>query len=206
MAKYAKPMETVRIMGVFNSIPAQLAKENRKFQYKHIKSGARSNVYQVSIEWLRASGVIVFSPKVTEGKFPLSVYTDNNSFKIYMADTGLLLSKFGVSANAILSEVHGFDNIKGVLAENYVASALSTNEYIPNYWESEGKAEVDFIIQNRNGEIIPIEVKSSENVRSKSLQQFISRYKPVYSIRISSKNFGFENNIKSIPLYACFCI
>lgn len=206
MAKYANPMETVRIMGVFNSIPAQLAKENRKFQYKHIKSGARSNVYQVSIEWLRTSGVIVFSPKVTEGKFPLSVYTDNNSFKIYMADTGLLLSKFGISANAILSEVQGFDNIKGVLAENYVAAALSTNEYIPNYWESEGKAEVDFIIQNKNGEIIPIEVKSSENVRSKSLQQFISKYKPVYSIRISSKNFGFENNIKSIPLYACFCI
>ena len=206
MAKYAGRGETVRIMGAFNSIPAQLAKENRKFQYKHIKSGARANAYQLSIEWLRASGVIVFSPKVTEGKFPLSLYTDNNSFKIYMNDTGLLLSKFGVSANAVLSEVSGFNNIKGILAENYVATALSINGYIPNYWESEGKAEVDFIIQNKEGQIIPIEVKSSENVRSKSLQQFVSKYKPAYSIRISTKNFGFENNIKSIPLYACFCI
>ncbi len=206
MAKYASPVETVRIMGVFNSIPAQLAKEKRKFQYKQIKSGARAKEYQISIEWLRASGVIVFSPKVTAGIFPLSVNTDNNSFKIYMTDTGLLLSKFGISANTILSEVQGFDNIKGILAENYVAAALAANNYIPNYWESEGKAEVDFIIQNRNGEVIPIEVKSSENVRSKSLQQFVSKYKPVYSIRISSKNFGFENNIKSIPLYACFCI
>lgn len=206
MAKYASPIETVRIMGVFNSIPAQLAKENKKFQYKYIKSGARAKEYQISIEWLMTSGVIVFSPKVTEGKFPLSVYTDTNSFKIYMADTGLLLSKFGVSANTIISEIQGFNNIKGILAENYVAAALLTKGYIPSYWESEGKAEVDFIIQNKNGEIIPIEVKSSENVRSKSLQQFVSRYKPVYSIRISSKNFGFENNIKSIPLYACFCI
>jgi len=206
MAKYASSTETVRIMSVFNSIPGQLAKENRKFQYKHIKSGARANVYQISIEWLRASGIIVLSKKVSEGKFPLSIYTDNNSFKIYMADTGLLLSKFGIPANAILSEVSGFNDLKGVLAENYVAAALSANEYIPNYWESQGKAEVDFIIQNRNGEIIPIEVKSSENVRSKSLQQFVSKYKPLYSIRISSKNFGFENNIKSIPLYSCFCI
>jgi predicted AAA+ superfamily ATPase len=87
-----------------------------------------------------------------------------------------------------------------------VASALTSNGYTPYYWESNGKAEVDFVIQNTSGEVIPIEVKSSENVRSKSLQQFISKYNPAYSVRISTKNFGFENNIKSVPLYAVFCL
>ena len=206
MAKYANTAETIRLMAVFNSIPTQLAKENKKFQYKHIKSGARAKEYQISIEWLKASGIIIFANKVTKGKFPLSIYTDNNAFKIYLSDTGLLLSKFAIPANAILSELSGFNDIKGILTENYVASALSSNGYIPSYWESQGKAEVDFVIQDKKGNVIPIEVKSSENVRSKSLQQFVSSYKPVYSIRISTKNFGFENKIKSVPLYACFCI
>jgi predicted AAA+ superfamily ATPase len=99
-----------------------------------------------------------------------------------------------------------FDGFKGALAENYVASALTTNGYASYYWESQGKAEVDFIIQDNDGNIIPIEVKSSDNVRSKSLNQFVAKYNPIYSIRISSKNFGFENGIKSVPLYAAFCI
>ena len=106
----------------------------------------------------------------------------------------------------MLSEVAGNNDIKGLLAENYVATGLISNGYNIYYWESQGKAEVDFVIQNSNGQIIPIEVKSSDNVRSKSLQQFISRYNPAYSIRITTKNFGFENNIKSVPLYAVFCI
>jgi uncharacterized protein len=206
MAKYAKPVETFRIMGVFNSIPEQLAKENKKFQYKYLKTGARAYTYELSIQWLRAAGVVVFCPKVSEGKFPVSVYADNNSFKIYMIDTGLLLSKFGIVANTILTDLTGINNIKGVLAENYVAAALTKNGYSIYYWESDGRAEVDFVIQNNKGDIIPVEVKSSENVRSKSLSQYELRYKPIYSIRISSKNFGFENNIKSVPLYACFCI
>ena len=106
----------------------------------------------------------------------------------------------------MLSEVLGMNDIKGVLAENYIATALISNAYTPLYWESEGKAEVDFVIQMANGEVIPIEVKSSENVRSKSLQQFVSKYKPPYALRFSTKNFGFENNIKSVPLYAAFCV
>jgi predicted AAA+ superfamily ATPase len=106
----------------------------------------------------------------------------------------------------MLSEFSGFNELKGSLAENHVASALASNGYIPYYWESQGKAEVDFVIQNAEGLVIPVEVKSSENVRSKSLQQFIQKYKPPYSIRISAKNFGLENSIMSVPLYATFCI
>ena len=206
MAKYAMPMDTVRIMAAFNSIPAQLAKENRKFQYRIIKTGARANVYETSLEWLKATCIVIICTKLKEGKFPLAAYSEPASFKVFMTDTGLLCSKYGINPMAIMSEVSGFNDIKEILAENFVATALLTNGYKSFYWESQGKAEVDFVIQNSEGDIIPIEVKSSENVRSKSLQQFVSKYNPAYSIRISTKNFGFENNIKSIPLYAVFCI
>ena len=206
MAKYATPNETKKIMAALNSVPAQLAKDNRKFQYKIIKTGARAYEYETPLDWLKASGVIIKCHKVTEGKLPLSAFSSNDFFKVYMGDTGLLCSKFGIPSNAILSDIPLFNSFKGALAENYVASALTTNGYTPYYWESQGKAEVDFLIQDNEGNIIPIEVKSSDNVRSKSLNQYVAKYNPKYSVRISAKNFGFENGIKSVPLYAVFCI
>jgi predicted AAA+ superfamily ATPase len=206
MSKYASASETVRIMAVFNSLPAQLAKENRKFQFKVIKTGAKAGVYETPMDWLKASGIVIMCQKVSMGTFPLPAHIESSSFKIYFADTGLLCLKYGLSLNQMLSEFSGFDQIKGALAENHVATALVSNGYTPFYWESQGKAEVDFVIQNTAGQVIPVEVKSSENVRSKSLQQFVQKYHPPYSVRISTKNFGMENNIKSIPLYAAFCI
>ena len=206
MSKYATPSETLRIMSVYNSVPSQLAKENRKFQYSLIKTGARAALYETPLDWLKASGIVIICHKVNTGKLPLVAYLEPVSFKVYVSDTGLLCSKFGLTLSTMLSEVAGYNDIKGSLAENYVATALISNGYNIFYWESQGKAEVDFVIQNSTGQIIPIEVKSSDNVRSKSLQQFVSRYNPAYSIRISTKNFGFENNIKSVPLYAVFCI
>ncbi len=206
MAKYATPMETTKIMAAFNSIPAQLAKENRKFQYKVIKSGARAYNYETPLDWLKTSGVIIKCHKVNEGKLPLTAYVDSASFKIYMTDTGLLCSKFNIPPNAVLVDTPSFSGFKGALAENYVCAALTIKGHTPFYWESQGKAEVDFIIQDQNGNIIPVEVKSSENVKSRSLAQYVNRYTPPYSIRISAKNFGFENGIKSVPLYAVFCI
>lgn len=206
MSKYATPSETMRIMSVFNSVPSQLAKENRKFQYSQIKTGARAVLYETPLEWLRASGIVIICHKVNTGKLPLKAYLEPGSFKVFVSDTGLLCSQYGLTLTSMLSEVAGYNDIKGSLAENYVASVLISNGYSIYYWESQGKAEVDFVIQNNAGQVIPIEVKSSENVRSKSLQQFITRYNPAYSIRISTKNFGFENNIKSVPLYAVFCI
>lgn len=206
MAKYATPYETTRIMATFNSIPAQLAKENKKFQYKIIKSGARANEYETPVEWLRSSGVILKCTKCNEGKLPLAAYSDFNSFKAYITDTGLLCSKFGIPANAVLSDSIAFNDFKGALTENYVCFSLNANGYTPYYWESKGSAEVDFLIQDKDGYIIPIEVKAAEHVRAKSLQQYIKKYQPKYAIRISGKNFGFENGIKSIPLYATFLI
>jgi uncharacterized protein len=206
MAKYATPNETTKIMAAFHSVPAQLAKDNKKFQYKVIKTGARAYEYETPLDWLRASGVIIKCHRVMEGKLPLSVFSDPSFFKVYMTDTGLLCSKFGIPSNAILVDTPSFEGFKGALAENYVATALVTSGYTPYYWESQGKAEVDFVIQGKEGNIIPIEVKSSDNVRSKSLNQYVAQYKPMYSIRVSARNFGFENGIKSVPLYAVFCI
>ncbi|KEI04424.1 ATP-binding protein [Clostridium botulinum] len=206
MAKYATPHETTRIMATFNSIPAQLAKENKKFQYKVIKSGARAHEYETPVEWLRSSGVILKCTKCNEGKLPLAAYSDFNSFKVYITDTGLLCSKFGIPANAVLSDGIVFNDFKGALTENYVCFSLNANGYTPYYWESKGSAEVDFLIQDKDGYIIPIEVKAAEHVRAKSLQQYIKKYQPKYAIRISGKNFGFENGIKSVPLYATFLI
>lgn len=206
MAKYASPQETNRIMLTWQSIPAQLAKENRKFQYSTIRKGARAKEYDLSIQWLELAGLINRCIRITEGKMPLSAYAQNDFFKLYMVDTGLLCSKFGIAANVILTAPPSFDGFKGALAENYVMQSLVTSGFKPWYWESSGKAEVDFIIQDRQGQIIPVEVKSAENVRSRSLGVFVNRFHPPYSVRISAKNFGFENNIKSIPLYAVFCM
>lgn len=205
MAKYATPNETVKIIATFNSIPAQLAKDNKKFQYKVIKTGARASEYEYPVEWLKASGVVHKCIKVSEGRLPLSAFAINDFFKIYMVDTGLLCSKLSLPAKVVLSRDESLNSFKGAMTENYVCSALVINGYTPYYWASEGKAEVDFIVQDREGNIIPIEVKAANNVASKSLNIFVGKYKPQYSIRISSKNFGFENNIKSVPLYAVFC-
>ena len=206
MAKYAGPLETVKIIAAFKSVPAQLAKDNRKFQYKIIKSGARAVNYESAIDWLSASAMITKCIKVQTGQAPLTAFAEASSFKLYMADTGLLCAGYGISPEVFQSEPQAWQGIKGALTENYIASALVSNGYIPYYWESKGKAEVDFLIQTKLGVVIPVEVKSAANVRSKSLQQFISKYNPQYSIRISAKNFGFENKIKSIPLYAVYCI
>ena len=206
MAKYATSHETTKIMAAFESIPAQLAKEDKKFQYKLIKSGAKSNQYETPIDWLRSSGIIIKCHKVTEGNLPLTGYCDFSSFKIYLADVGLLTSKFDIPANVLLSGNTHFDRFKGALAENYVAQSLIANGHNIYYWESNGKAEIDFVMQDKQGNIVPVEVKSGEHTKAKSLGVFQSRYKCDYSIRISGKNFGFENGIKSVPLYAAWLI
>lgn len=206
MAKYANPTETTKIMAVYNIISAQLAKENKKFQYKLIKSGARAYEYETAINWLNASGIINQCTKIKEGKLPLSAFIEPESFKIYMSDVGLLCNKFGIPTNIVIVENDNMNDFKGALAENYVCNSLVQCGLKPYYWESNGKAEVDFVVQDKNGNIIPIEVKSSIHTRSKSLNVFKSLYKIPYSIRISTKNFGFENDIKCIPLYSVFCL
>lgn len=120
--------------------------------------------------------------------------------------TGLLCSKFDIAANVVLNSPAGFNGFKGALAENYIMQALVSNGISPYYWSSPGKAELDFVFQDRQGNIVPLECKSADNVRSKSLKTFMALYGLPYAVRSSAKNFGYENNIKSIPLYALFCL
>ncbi len=206
MAKYATPQETTRIMAAWDSVPAQLAKENHKFQYRVIKSGARANEYEVALNWLKAAEMIHKCVHVTEGNYPLASYAENEAFKVYMVDTGLLCSKFDIAANVVINTPSSFDGFKGALCENYIMQALAANGINAYYWSSNGKAEVNFVFQTREGGVIPLEAKSAENVRSKSLRTFRDIYKPEFVYRVSARNFGFENGIKSVPLYAMFCV
>lgn len=205
MTKYATPNETIRSIAIFNTLPSQLAKENTKFQYAVVKSNARAKDYELSLQWLKAASVVLENIKVTEGKMPLSVYEQLDSFKIYYSDVGLLCFKSGILQQDILINSSVSDRARGLLAENYVAEQLVAKGYRLNYWESDGKAEVDFVIR-QNDSVVPVEVKYADTVRAKSLKIFTEKYSPSYSIRLSAKNFGFENGIKSIPLYAVFCL
>lgn len=204
MTKYANNSESNKIISTFNSIPMQLAKENQKFQYKIVQKGGTSSIFGESILWLNNGGIINQVYKATP-QLPLEMYKDLTSFKIYLCDVGLLinLAKYPLYLVDLKDEMNLISI--GPLTENYVANELRINGFERYYWESNGRAELDFLIQAKNG-IIPIEVKSNTNVKSRSLDLYMKLNKPNYAIRISSKNFGFSNDIKSVPLYAVFCI
>ncbi|MDD4048747.1 MAG: AAA family ATPase [Clostridia bacterium] len=204
MSKYASPSEATKVMACFNSIPSQLAKENHKFQYKVVQTGGSATIFGASIDWLTAAGVVMKCHKIEHGIMPPAVYQNLSCFKLYMEDIGLLTLKSRISPHSILSDIEG-NLFVGSIAENYVAQTLKTNGYDLYYWESKNQAEVDFVIQ-RDEQIIPIEVKSGIHTRSRSLSVYVSKYKPAFSIRLSAKNFGVKNNIKSVPLYAAFCL
>lgn len=204
MTRYAENYESNRIVSAFDSIPLQLAKENQKFQYKVISKGGTSSIFGEAILWLKNSGIVHQVFKATP-QVPIEMYKDLTSFKLYMNDVGLFVNKAGyplyqVDLNTGLSMIS-----MGPLTENYVENELRINGYETYYWESNGRAEIDFLIQKET-EIIPIEVKSKEHSKSKSLNLYMQKYNPKTAIRISEKNFGLENNIKSVPLYAVFCI
>lgn len=204
MTKYVTSnIETLKVNKVYNSIPSQLLGNSNKFQYKNIESGARARDYELALNWLEANNMILKSNLVSNPVIPLKGFVNLDYFKIYYNDVGIFCSKLELKPADIIVDNISF--YKGVIAESYVAESFISNNISLYYWESDGIAEVDFLIYNSDG-IIPVEVKSSDNTKSKSLNEYIKRYNPKYAIRISSKNFGFKNNIKSIPLYAVFCI
>lgn len=204
MTKYMDIKESNKVIATYRSIPSQLSKENKKFIYKLIGSGARASSFESAINWLETSGIVYRCNKVKEGYIPLKIYEDFLSYKIYMNDVGLFANSLNLNISHILSDM--LSNIaKGAISETYVMQQLVSLGYNPFYWESSGKAELDFVIQEDDG-VVPLECKYGEHTQAKSLNIFIKKYNPSYSIRISRKNFGFENNIKSVPLYALFCL
>jgi hypothetical protein len=204
MSKYNKSTEIPKTKLVYQNISTQLAKENKKFQYKYLKTGARSSMFDESIEWLCLSGIANRLYKLDQIELPLNANKSLSDFKFYMNDVGLCCASQNVLIDDIILD-NNSSNFKGGLAENYVNNQLIANNLLAYYWTSKYDAEVDFITRIGK-DIIPIEVKSGENVRAKSLSVYMEQFKPNYAIRISAKNFGLENNIKSVPLYAVFCI
>lgn len=204
MNKYVKnSIETVKIEKLYTNIPMQLAKDKKAFKYNLIEDGARKRKYENPIEWLISSGMILNCTKIKKAEIPLKVYQDEENFKLYLSDVGLLVSMSEIKYNDIVLD-NAF-SFKGAIVENYIAQEFISNDISLYYWTYGRNAEVDFIIYNDDG-VIPVEVKSGDNVKSTSLKFYVAENKPKYSIRLSTKNFGFENNIKSIPLYAAFCI
>ena len=205
ITKYTNYQDANKILAAFESIPAQLAKDNKKFQYKLIQKGGTSTIFGYAIDWLVNSGVCNKCYKTNIG-VPLKMYEQLDSFKLYMNDVGLLtnLSKFPLYL--IKNQEIGNELMIGMLTENYVASCFKFNDLNLNYWQNDYQSEIDFVLQTEKGNIIPVEVKTSNHVKSRSLTNYINEYNPKYAIRISNKNFGFKNNIKSVPLYAVFCI
>ena len=205
MSKYNTTNEIKKTRLAYDNITVQLSKKNTRFQYKLIKKGARASEFENAIEWLTLSGIVSQIYKVEQIKKPLENYRDIDAFKIYVSDCGLLCAKKALSAADILFMNDELNDFKGGMSENYVNTQLIFNVYKTYYWESERGAEIDFIIQRENS-IIPIEVKSADNTRAKSLRIYMDTFKPDYAIKLSAKNFGYEDNKKIVPLYAAFCI
>lgn len=205
MSKYNTLNEIKKTRLTYDNITVQLSKKNTRFQYKLIKKGGRASEFENAIEWLTLSGIVSQTYKVEQIKKPLENYRDIDSFKIYVSDLGLLCAKKDLAATDILYMVDEINDFKGGMTENYVNTHLTINGYKTYYWESNRGAEIDFIIQ-RDTHIIPIEVKAADNTRAKSLKLYMDTYKPAYAIKLSTKNFGFEDNKKIVPLYAVFCI
>lgn len=203
MTKYAVPGEAVKIFAAYDSLPAQLAKDSKKFQYKLIKSGARASQYGDSIDWLIRAGIVNKCVKCTQGFMPPAAFQDLTAFKLYYSDTGIMSARTQMNQERLLGREA--DWFREIYAENYVACALRKNGYELFYWESEGTAEVDFLILKGN-HVIPVECKAGNHAKAKSLGIYQKKYRPAYSIRISTRNFGWGDHIKSIPLYAVFCI
>ncbi len=205
VVKHAPSNLVPRILDVWQNMPAQLAKENSKFQYKAIRSGARASLYEEPVAWLLAAAVASKCARVTEPVAPLGIFEDAQSFKLYLADTGILASTFDALPADVLPQSSKSSRFRGALAENYVMQQLLSADVKPYYWGTPSKQEVDFVARDKKGDIIPIEVKSGSNVRANSLSAYREKYNPPYVARLSTKNFGEHKFVKSYPLYsACY--
>jgi predicted AAA+ superfamily ATPase len=195
--------EALRIERAYSSVPLQLRNTANKFQYAKVSASARAKDYETALDWLLAAGLCMRSNRVSRPQVPLRGNTKDGYFKLFLNDVGLLRSLLRIPFSDIVLNTK-FD-YRGVIVENYVAQHIRSLGMDLHYWASNNTAEVDFLLQTEDG-IIPVEAKASDNVRSKSLRVYCEKYRPSYAIRISGKNFGFANGIRSIPLYASFCL
>ncbi len=202
-SKYTDKNQAIKTQEVWRSIPYQLAKENKKFQYSDVKKKSRSSTYEATIEWLKSAGLINVAYNISTPKLPLSGYTDFSKFKIYLSDTGLLGAMLNLSSEIIIEPTSLFSQFNGAFTENFVANELiaSSNNENLYYWTSNFDAEVDFIFQ-KNNTVFPLEVKSGLTKNKKSLKSYTEKYKPTLIFRTSPRNYIKSDNFINIPLYA----
>jgi len=201
-SKHAPHEIVPRVRLVWNSIPTQLSRENRKFIFGLVKQGARAREYELALQWLIDSGLVYKVYRVSKPQIPLKAYQDVNAFKLFMVDVGLLGALSGLDMVTLLEGEKVFTEFKGALTEQYVHQQLiSFNTSEPYYWSADkGIAEVDFIIQH-HGKVIPVEVKAAENLKAKSLKMYHQEFLPVRSVRTSLSEFRDEGWLLNLPLY-----
>ena len=187
---------------VYNSIPSQLQKENKKFQYGLMGSGKRAKEYEGSINYMVNNQIVYRSFKIKDVKSPLSSCKDIDSFKLYLPDDGILYTMLHLNKKQFLTD----ENIKELIFENHIAKTLVESGYSLYYYQSEGKAEVNFVIQNRMGQIIPFELTTKTNSKAKSLAVFMKKFTVPQAYRITENNFSTKKDIRYIPIYAMFCL
>lgn len=198
-AKHPIMSDVAKIGQVFNSLPAQLSRENKKFVYQLVRTGARAREYEDAIHWLVRSGLVHQVKLISKPSIPLSAYDDDSAFKLYALDVGIIRKIAKLSPMVYMEGSRLFTEFKGAMIENYVLQSLVTQfEVLPRYWASGNTAEVDFVIQYQN-EIMPVEVKSDENVKSRSLTEFQRKYDPKLRIRYSLKNLSYRDGLLNIP-------
>lgn len=204
-SKHAPNEIVPRIRMVWDSIPAQLSKENKKFVYGQVKKGARAKEYELALAWLKDSGLVYRIERVTKPGIPLKGYADRDAFKLFICDVGLLAAIGDIDPRTLLDGNAIFTEFKGALAEQYVLQQLVVKKDMPVYYwsasEEGGKSEVDFVMQV-SGNVIPIEVKAEENLQAKSLKAYCEKYHPGVAIRTSMSDFREESWLVNLPLYA----
>lgn len=204
MGKYINtPLEKVRIESTYTSIPAQLGNRSGKFQYSGIRQGAKNREYASTLDWLVSSNMVLRCEQITLPQMPLKGFARDGFFKLYYNDAGLLGSALGIAPAEIMLNRDFF--YKGILVENYVANQMTAANLPLFYWRSGNEAEVDFLIDTHQG-IVPVEVKAGGHKASPSLRSYRQRYHPALALRLTTRNFGLADGIKSVPLYATFCL
>lgn len=195
-------IDILRANEVLNILPYQLLKPNRKFQYGLMRTGGRSKDYEKAIEFLTNNGIIYKCHKISEVKPPLSKCKDPESFKLYLNDTGVLFMMMHLSKIKLFTD----DNLKYILYENNLADTIISCGYNLYYYQSDGKAEVPFVVQTRAGKVIPIEIVNKNLSKAKSLSLFMSKFNISEAIRFTDDNFSIKKGIKYVPIYASFCL
>ncbi len=202
-SKHAPNEIVPRIRMIWNSIPSQLAKENRKFIYSHIKEGARAKEFEMALAWLVDCGLVHKVYKNTKPAIPLKAYEDMSSFKLFLSDVGLLGAMGNIDVTVLLKGNHLFQEFKGAMAEQYVLQQLLTHPgWTTYYWSADSaRAEIDFLLQVKS-KLVPLEVKAEENLKARSLRVFHDKFNPEVSVRTSLSDYRKEEWMTNLPLYA----